>query len=188
MQAARAIVGFALEFVRTGDRGRGGAGRGRGRGYRGNRGAGPGSGPAHWARVDREGIERLLSGRGLPAAGALEHLATFVVACRGPVLLGCAGIERHGDVGLLRSVAVAEEIAGQGVGRALVGATLDRARGLGLRELYLLTNTAVGYFPRFGFEPIGRDALPSTLQASEQLQGACCASAVAMRLTLSRSR
>ena len=133
---------------------------------------------------DWEDIERLLTERGLPAAGALEHLATFVVATRGPELVGCAGVERYGDVGLLRSVAVADQTARQGLGGELVRAVIERARGLGLRELYLLTNTSVAYFPRFGFETIGRQALPSSLGASEQLRGACCASAVAMRLTL----
>ena len=63
-------------------------------------------------------------------------------------------------------------------------AALERARELGLRELYLLTTTAAAYFPRFGFERIGREALPSSLQASEELRGACPASAAAMRIIL----
>ena len=133
--------------------------------------------------ADRGGIERLLTARDLPIAGVWEHLDGFVVAVRGPVLVGCAGIEQHGEVGLLRSVVVAEDAAGRGVGRVLVGATLQRARALGLRELYLLTTTAAGYFPRFGFETVGRGTLPPALSASEELQGACPASAIAMRLT-----
>jgi amino-acid N-acetyltransferase len=64
-----------------------------------------------------------------------------------------------------------------------VQAVLARARALGLRELYLLTTTAAGYFPRFGFETVGREALPPVLSASEELRGACPASAIAMRLT-----
>jgi len=108
-----------------------------------------------------------------------------VVAARDSTLLGCAGVEQHGEVGLLRSVAVVEGLGGHGVGTVLVRAALERARALGLHELYLLTTTAAGYFPRFGFETVGRDALPSALSASEELQGACPASAVAMRLTLS---
>jgi N-acetylglutamate synthase-like GNAT family acetyltransferase len=133
---------------------------------------------------DWESIERLLTDRRLPTAGAREHLSAFVVATRGPALLGCAGVERYGDVALLRSVAVAGEAGGHGVGTELVRAVLVRARALGVRELYLLTTTAAGYFPRFGFETIGREALPSSLAASEELRGACPASAVAMRRTL----
>lgn len=133
---------------------------------------------------DWEGIAQLLTERRLPTEGARDHLATFVVATEGPALLGCAGIERYGDVGLLRSVAVAANAGGRGVGAELVRGLLVRARSLGLRELYLLTTTAAGYFPRFGFERIGREALPSSLQASEELSGACPASAAAMRLIL----
>jgi amino-acid N-acetyltransferase len=65
-----------------------------------------------------------------------------------------------------------------------VRAALERARALGLRELYLLTTSASDYFPRFGFERIGREALPSSLQASEEMRGACPSSAAAMRLIL----
>jgi len=133
---------------------------------------------------DWPAVERLLRDRALPTAGARTHLDGFVVAAEGPVLLGCAGIERYGDIGLLRSVAVDEGLARRGLGARLVTALLERARGLGLRAVYLLTTTAAGYFPRFGFETIPRDGLPPALAASEELRGACPASAVAMRLTL----
>ena len=143
---------------------------------------------ASWVRPatsgDWESIAQLLTERHLPTDGARDHLAAFVVATVGSSLLGCAGIERYGDVGLVRSVAVAEDAGGRGVGAELVRALLERARALGLRELYLLTTSAAGYFPRFGFEPIARESLPSSLQASEEMRGACPASAVAMRLLL----
>lgn len=138
---------------------------------------------------DWPGIERLLDARHLPRAGARAHLGEFVVLARGDTIAGCAGIERYGDAGLLRSVAVSEELGGKGLGAELVRGCVARARQLGLRGLYLLTTTAAGYFPRFGFETISREALPAALAASEELRGACPASAVAMRLTLrARSR
>jgi N-acetylglutamate synthase-like GNAT family acetyltransferase len=133
---------------------------------------------------DWESIVQLLTERHLPTEGARDHLAAFLVATEGPSVLGCAGLERYGVVGLLRSVAVAENAGGRGVGAELVRAVLERARALGLRELYLLTTSAAGYFPRFGFERIGREALPSSLQASEEMRGACPSSAAAMRLIL----
>jgi N-acetylglutamate synthase-like GNAT family acetyltransferase len=70
-----------------------------------------------WVRsatsLDWDGIAQLLTERRLPTEGARDHLAAFVVATEGRALLGCAGLERYGDVGLLRSVAVAEN-AGDG--------------------------------------------------------------------------
>jgi amino-acid N-acetyltransferase len=133
---------------------------------------------------DWESIERLLTDRRLPTGGARDHVLGFVVATRGPELLGCAGVERYGDVALLRSVAVTGDLGGRGIGTELVRVMVERARNVGLRELYLLTTTAAAYFPRFGFEAIARDALPPSLAASEELRGACPATAVAMRLKL----
>ena len=127
-------------------------------------------------------IERLLLARGLPTEGAHEHQDGFLVAEERGRVVGCIGVERYGAVGLLRSLAVAEETAGRGVGTALVRALLDSVSRLGVKELYLLTTTAPNYFPRFGFGVVDRSALPKDLETSAELRGACPASAVAMRL------
>lgn len=127
----------------------------------------------------------LLEGAGLPTAGVEAHFpGGFVVARRGPFVVGAAGVEAYGGAGLLRSVAVAEASRGTGLGRRLTRAAVDLAAARGLRELYLLTTTAESYFPRLGFERVERDSLPSVLGASEELRGACPATAVAMRLAL----
>lgn len=135
--------------------------------------------PADWPE-----IEALLTGAGLPVAGAPEHLEHFVSARQGGKLVGVAGIEVHGDAALLRSVAVAETERGAGLGRHLVQIMLDYARALGLARVGLLTTTAGSYFPRFGFRTVDRSELPAAFQASQELQGACPASAVAMLLDL----
>jgi amino-acid N-acetyltransferase len=44
----------------------------------------------------------------------------------------------------------------------------------------LLTETADGWFPRFGFRPVPREALPAALSASAELRGACPATARAL--------
>src|SRR5262244_3548539 len=133
---------------------------------------------------DWPAIEQLLRLRERPADGARSQLEGFLAVEEDGVLVGCAGLEQYGDVGLLRSVAVAETLAGRGLGRQLVTSSIDLARQRRLRDLYLLTTTAADYFPRFGFEPLPREALPAVLSASEELRGACPASAIAMRLAL----
>ena len=135
-------------------------------------------------RADWDAIAALLGACGLPLAGAEPHVEEFVVATRGDAIVGCAGLERHGAAALLRSVAVAPELRGTGLGVALVEAAIARARAGGVDTLALLTTTAERYFPRFGFRVAPRDALPESLHASEELRGACPASAVAMRLDL----
>ena len=134
---------------------------------------------------DWPGIRRLLEARDLPVEGAQVHLAEFLVATGTSTdVIGVAGLERHGDVGLVRSVAVAADEAARGLGTALTRAVLSRARREGLRSLYLLTTTAATWFPRFGFAVVSRDELPAALNASAELRGACPSTAVAMRLLL----
>lgn len=135
---------------------------------------------------DWPSIRGLLEARHLPTGGAETHLPDFLVATSetSGVVLGVAGLERYVDVGLLRSVAVVDDLAGKGLGTALVRALLERARGGGVRDVYLLTTTAPDWFPRFGFTVARREELPEVLNASEELRGACPSSAVAMRAVL----
>jgi thioredoxin reductase len=95
-----------------------------------------------------------------------------------------AGAEVHGDVALLRSVAVAPGLQHQGIGRSLVGTLIDQARRRQIRQVFLLTTTAAAYFPRFGFTPVDRLQVPPALKASAEFQGACPSSATLMGLTL----
>jgi amino-acid N-acetyltransferase len=99
-------------------------------------------------------------------------------------LIGVAGVERYGGDGLFRSAAVRERFAGRGVGETLTRNRLTWARREGLRSLYLLTETAADYWPRFGFVRVARDSAPEPIQRSPEWAGGCPASAVAMRLDL----
>jgi N-acetylglutamate synthase-like GNAT family acetyltransferase len=124
-------------------------------------------------------IAALLAANRLPLGGAREHLEHFLLAeARGEVV-GCAGLERHGQAALLRSVAVAPSRQGQGLGRLLTGLQMDRAQREGL-ALYLLTTSAAAYFQRFGFCIQERSLVPDRLQSSPEFQGACPASATFM--------
>ena len=137
------------------------------------------AGPADWDQV-----ATLLAASALPLDGARDHLGEFILAERDGQVVGCAAVERYGDAGLLRSVAVASSERGQGTGTTLVGQCLSDASRSGIRTVVLLTTTAERYFPRFGFEVIGRDAVPEAVRASAEFQGACPASATVMALTL----
>jgi amino-acid N-acetyltransferase len=85
--------------------------------------------------------------------------------------------DRHGGAYLLRLVAVRDEARGRGIGAQLVCvalAAVDPAR-----PVALLTETAAGWFPRFGFHPLDRAALDPALAASAELTRACPATAQA---------
>jgi amino-acid N-acetyltransferase len=70
----------------------------------------------------------LLAGVRLPLEGARENLGGFLLAVRDTPLIGSACVERYGENGLLRSVAVAESERGKGLGIALIEQILLRAR------------------------------------------------------------
>jgi amino-acid N-acetyltransferase len=131
---------------------------------------------------DWPAIAALLSQHGLPTEGAADHLAHFIVAEEAGGIAGVAGLELYGDAALLRSVAVAEP--GAGLGSVLVRAAITQARASGVHDVILLTTTAARFFPRFGFERIGREAVPAALLASSEFRGACPASAETMALRI----
>jgi amino-acid N-acetyltransferase len=120
----------------------------------------------------------------LPTAGVKDHFQNFMLAMENNTLLGCAGLEIHGQAGLLRSVAVNASHQSNGIGSSLVKSILEYARTRQLSSAFLLTETAQTYFPRFGFKRITRAEIPASLQASEELRGACPDSAVVMMLEL----
>lgn len=136
---------------------------------------------------DLPDILALLKQSELPTAGIERHINTTLLARDNGQLVGCAAVEVYGTAGLLRSVAVAANQRGTGLGQRLTKAALDLANERGVRTVYLLTTTAAGFFPRFGFVTIARDELDPALGQSEELRGACPASAVAMRARLSTS-
>lgn len=144
------------------------------------------------APADLRAVERLLAASDLPTAGVAELFATraddFVVADDPDApgeLAAVAGLEVCCDGtpnanALLRSVAVQPAWRQHGLGQALVRRVVCRAEERGLRALYLLTMTAEHYFPRFGFAPVERGAVPPEIAATLEFQSACPASAVAM--------
>ncbi|WP_129660775.1 amino-acid N-acetyltransferase [Rothia halotolerans] len=67
-------------------------------------------------------------------------------------LVGCGALHiMWEDLGEVRTLATAPEAKGLGVGRMLVQALLERARGLGVSRVFCLT-FEVEFFRRLGFE------------------------------------
>ncbi|WP_395400839.1 arsenic resistance N-acetyltransferase ArsN2 [Pseudoduganella sp. UC29_106] len=134
--------------------------------------------------ADWPAIEALLVAANLPLDGARDHLGSFMIG-EGDGQVRCvAGFEQYEGAALLRSVAVAGALRGQGLGDQLLGAIKAKARARGVDTLYLLTTTAAPFFAQRGFVPIERNATPAALQASREFQGVCPASASAMAASL----
>ncbi|TGO05727.1 amino-acid N-acetyltransferase [Serinibacter arcticus] len=92
--------------------------------------------------------------------GYYESVQEFLVAVSpdGDVV-GCGALHvMWRDLGEVRTLAVREDWVRAGVGRALVGALLDRAAELGLERVFCLT-FEVDFFSRLGFAPLEGDAV-----------------------------
>jgi amino-acid N-acetyltransferase len=64
---------------------------------------------------------------------------------------------------------------------------IGQAQVHGVRRVFLLTETAADFFPRFGFRPVARTAVPAAVQQSVEFSSACPASALVMVKELPRT-
>lgn len=138
-------------------------------------------------RAAREGdvddILSLLIDSDLNVDGLHENLGSFVVAVDGAQVVACIGAEAFQFVALVRSLVVLPEYQGRGLGRRLVRQLLDRFSSRGLREFYVVTEDAEGYFKKRGFKPCDRDEVHPQVLGSSELTSASD-SAVVMRLQM----
>lgn len=135
---------------------------------------------------DLESVLTLLADHKLPPEGLAEHLETTLVARRAGRVIGSAALEMYPDGALLRSVAVAREVRGRGIGRTLTEAAIALSQSLRVPAIYLLTTTAERYFPKLGFEQTDRGVVPESVKASVEFKSACPASAIVMRKLLQK--
>jgi amino-acid N-acetyltransferase len=114
--------------------------------------------PAMLALIDRyAALDRMLE----RSASFLEaNLADFLVAEDDGRFLGCGALATlTADLAELRSLAVAPEAAGQGVGKAIVDGCVQRARDRGLKRVFALT-LVPDFFTKCGFTLTSLGRLP----------------------------
>lgn len=127
-------------------------------------------------------VESLLERYGLPTADLRDGDASFYLAEVGGSVVGVGGLEVHGPSGLLRSIAVREP--GQGHGSAICDRLEARAREAGVGRLFLLTESAPGFFASRGYERIDRTEAPEAMQSTAEFSELCGDTAVCMRKRL----
>ena len=93
------------------------------------------------------------------------HAERFVIARRGRRIVGCAELAPlSGQVAEVRSLAVAAEARGDGVGARLVEELQQRARRAGFEKLCAFTH-APAYFSNLGFSIVPHLWLPEKIFA-----------------------
>ena len=135
---------------------------------------------------DLQAVEALLTRCKLPVEGLPDFFDIgYCVFEIGDQIAGSAGMEIYSSFGLLRSVAVSEELRGKRIAEQLIRNRLQFARNRGLSHVYLLTTTADSYFVRFAFQKLLRSQLPAAIRESKEFSSICPDSAIVMGLALS---
>ena len=122
---------------------------------------------------------RLLGEAGLPTEDLKAGMLALAAECNGDVQ-GLIGVESFGEVALLRSLVIAADARGRGVGRHLVAALEGESAGKGVSEMWLLTIDADGFFKQLGYEVRDRGAAPDVIRSTAEFSGLCPDDAVLM--------
>jgi len=138
--------------------------------------------PAEPADIPR--LKALLASAGLPSEDVRHAEQDYLLAFRGGVLVGSVGLERHGEVVLLRSLAVVPELRRHGLGGQLYDRILAQALASGAREAYVLTTTAERFCAARGFVRVERSSVAEAVRTTAEFRSLCPTSAVCMRRSL----
>jgi N-acetylglutamate synthase-like GNAT family acetyltransferase len=116
-----------------------------------------------------EKVRMLLLGEGLPVHNlGASPVSFFQAQTHSGAVVGWGGLEPYGSHAILRSVVVNSVLRGLGTGRTMVEALVAEARQQGLSHLWLLTQSAEGFFTKLGFDLVARDAAPAAIRLSEE--------------------
>ncbi len=99
---------------------------------------------------------------------------------------GFAGLREFEEACLLVVVVVREDSRGKGIGSAIISHMLWHYAGR-IEQMYLVTETALEFFQRFGFRKTAMDKLPPSIAEAEGLESLFPPEAVMMSLSLPRS-
>ncbi len=127
-------------------------------------------------RVIRELVDTYAPDRRLLSKATVtlyEDVPEFLVVERDGQPVACGAVHvMWEDLGEVRTVAVAPEFRGQGVGSFLLRALLDRARALGVKRVFCLT-FETDFFASHGFveidgTPVDHDVFEQLLQSYDE--------------------
>jgi amino-acid N-acetyltransferase len=125
-------------------------------------------------------VRVLLEQAGLPTSDLATAKPQFTVLREKGRIVAAGALQPFGSAALLRSVVVAGDRRGGGLGRVIVHELEKIARKARVGRLFLLTQTAGEFFARQGYRVIERTDAPQDVQESEEFRSLCPASAACM--------
>jgi amino-acid N-acetyltransferase len=133
-------------------------------------------------------VRLLLKEAGLPTSDLAAAKPKFTVLRENGRIVAAGALQQFDSVALVRSVVVAGDRRGAGLGRLIVQELENVARTARIGQLILLTQTAADFFTCQGYRVIERIDAPQDVQRSEEFRSLCPASAVCMTKLLSDSK
>ncbi|MFX0077978.1 MAG: arsenic resistance N-acetyltransferase ArsN2 [Candidatus Hermodarchaeota archaeon] len=125
-------------------------------------------------------VLQLLETVDLPTEGVKEHFISFLVGLETHAdspddaqVIACVGLELYIPSALLRSLAIHPSYQGKGLGKKMVEAASSWAKKHNVRQLFLLTDSAVDFFNKLGFTDINRDQVPQDIRQSIEFTKLC---------------
>lgn len=133
---------------------------------------------------ERPAIASVLEQCGLATEEVQLREERFHVALLDDRIVGCGGVERHGECAVVCSVAVLPQYRDRGIASHLISALLMRARADGCRSAVLLTSRCPNYFARYGFSLVPAASLSTEIRESLALRNQADDSGFCMRCEL----
>lgn len=99
-------------------------------------------------------------------------------------IVGIGALEISGSSALLRSMAIDKHHQNRGLGKQVLQALVEGAKSEGIKQLYLLTETAEAFFKRNQFKVIERRCVPPEIATMEEFKSICPSSAICMTCKL----
>ena len=129
-------------------------------------------------------IFSLLQQYHLPTDDIIPAQMPFWIAADGDKVVGAIGLEPYGAVALIRSMVVDPPYRGRKIASALLQTAEQYAKKQGIQSLYLLTETAAGFFEKNSYAQEDRNTAPAAIQQTSQFRFACPASAQLLKRDL----
>ena len=99
----------------------------------------------------------------------MEHINNFIILEQKNIIIGVGGYEVLGEIVLIRSVAVAQEFRGKSIGVDIYNLLERKIKHTGIKEAYLLTESAMDYFKKLGFIIKERTSIPKDVMKTKQV-------------------
>lgn len=129
---------------------------------------------------ERKGVINLLTEQKLPVSDIDGEKLLYALMYDGKII-GTAGLEIFEDCALLRSVSIAKDEQGKGLGKMINQQVENYAREAGINCLYLLTTTAKDFFEKQGYCVIKREDTPEAVIQTAEFSSLCPSTAVVMK-------